>query len=99
MFSSTIALGWSSPTLPQLLASDSPLPITASEGSWIVSLIKVGAFLAIIPATWLMNKLVFLSGNYMIVFIIVVVKLFNKTELVENRLYCMVLFQQLYLGY
>lgn len=47
---------WTSPTLPKLEASDSPIPITRDQGSWIVSLMGVGGILAPIPAGYLVNK-------------------------------------------
>ncbi|KAJ4436597.1 hypothetical protein ANN_16630 [Periplaneta americana] len=47
---------WPSPNLPKLEAPDSPIPITRDEGSWIVSLVGVGAMMATMPAGYLVNK-------------------------------------------
>lgn len=35
---------WSSPTLPKLLADDSPIPTTPDQSSWIVSFYVIGSF-------------------------------------------------------
>ncbi|XP_058821008.1 facilitated trehalose transporter Tret1-like [Topomyia yanbarensis] len=34
---------WSSPALPKLLSEDSPVPMTADEGSWMVAIQAIGA--------------------------------------------------------
>ncbi|XP_001865011.2 facilitated trehalose transporter Tret1-like [Culex quinquefasciatus] len=38
------AAGWSSPAIPALKREDSPVPITADQGSWIVSILSIGSF-------------------------------------------------------
>ncbi|EAT32798.1 AAEL014968-PA [Aedes aegypti] len=40
-----LCMSWSSPALPKLVATDSPIPITADEGSWIVSTLSIGLML------------------------------------------------------
>ncbi|XP_055538397.1 facilitated trehalose transporter Tret1-like [Wyeomyia smithii] len=37
------AAGWSSPAIPALKQDDSPVPITADEGSWIVAILSIGS--------------------------------------------------------
>ncbi|XP_058461854.1 facilitated trehalose transporter Tret1-like [Malaya genurostris] len=37
------AAGWSSPAIPALRRADSPVPITADQGSWIVSILSIGS--------------------------------------------------------
>ncbi|XP_059490948.1 facilitated trehalose transporter Tret1-like [Neocloeon triangulifer] len=49
-FSAGTILGWSSPALPLLQAENSPLPVTADEGSWLGSLLTLGALLGAAPA-------------------------------------------------
>lgn len=34
--------GWTSPTLPKLLADDSPIPTTPDQSSWITSMLIIG---------------------------------------------------------
>ncbi|XP_065077609.1 facilitated trehalose transporter Tret1-like [Ochlerotatus camptorhynchus] len=34
---------WSSPAIPKLMEDDSPIPITADEGSWVVAIQAIGA--------------------------------------------------------
>lgn len=41
-------LGWASPYLAQLIADDSPLPLTTDEASWVASLLNLGRFLGAI---------------------------------------------------
>ncbi|XP_069688588.1 facilitated trehalose transporter Tret1-like [Periplaneta americana] len=77
---------WPSPNLPKLEAPDSPIPITRDEGSWIVSLVGVGAMMATMPAGYLVNKvgrkpllvflaLPFLASWFLIIFARSVVEL------------------------
>ncbi|KOC68302.1 Facilitated trehalose transporter Tret1 [Habropoda laboriosa] len=51
------ALAWTSPVLPQLYAEDSWLPITANEGSWISSLLAVGAIAGAFPSGSMADKM------------------------------------------
>ncbi|XP_019550523.3 facilitated trehalose transporter Tret1-like [Aedes albopictus] len=48
---------WSSPALPKLLAADSPIPITADEGSWIVAFQPVGAIFGPIFSSVAMDRI------------------------------------------
>lgn len=43
-------LAWTSPVLPMLQAPGSRIPITSDEGSWVGSLIAIGAIIGSIPA-------------------------------------------------
>uniref|UniRef100_A0A182JUH7 Facilitated trehalose transporter Tret1 n=1 Tax=Anopheles christyi TaxID=43041 RepID=A0A182JUH7_9DIPT len=43
LVASVACAGWSSPALPALRGPNSPIPITPDEGSWIVSLLSIGA--------------------------------------------------------
>ena len=55
-FSLGTAVGWSSPSIPKLMAADSPIPITIEESSWIAAFIELGVVIASLPAAWLMEK-------------------------------------------
>ncbi|XP_050073086.1 facilitated trehalose transporter Tret1 [Anopheles maculipalpis] len=43
LVASVACAGWSSPALPVLRGSNSPIPVTPDEGSWIVSLLSIGS--------------------------------------------------------
>ncbi|XP_022172838.1 facilitated trehalose transporter Tret1-like [Myzus persicae] len=43
-------LAWMSPALPMLLSADSKIKMTADQGSWVGSLIAIGAIFGSIPA-------------------------------------------------
>ncbi|XP_067006760.2 facilitated trehalose transporter Tret1 isoform X2 [Anabrus simplex] len=43
-------LAWTSPTLPELQAPNSSLPLSVEEGSWVGSLVAVGALAGAFPA-------------------------------------------------
>lgn len=58
MLSVAASYGWTSPTLPILLADDSPIPITNDESSWIVSFITIGTILGPIPSFLLVDRYV-----------------------------------------
>lgn len=51
------ALAWTSPVLPQLYLEDSWLVITKDQGSWISSLLALGAIAGAIPAGPMADKL------------------------------------------
>lgn len=53
-------IGWPSPTLPKLLAEDSPIPITPDQSSSIVSISVVGTITGPIPNSFLINRLLVL---------------------------------------
>lgn len=53
------AFGWSSPSLPILLSSETPLasgPLTLNQASWVASVISLGSMLAIVTYGWLIEK-------------------------------------------
>jgi len=43
-------LAWMSPAMPMLLSADSKIKMTADQGSWVGSLIAIGAIFGSIPA-------------------------------------------------
>ncbi|XP_069690031.1 facilitated trehalose transporter Tret1-like isoform X2 [Periplaneta americana] len=49
-------LAWTSPVLPELQAANSTLPVTLEEGSWIGSLLAVGAIAGSLPAGYLADR-------------------------------------------
>lgn len=53
---SFISFGWASPSLPRLLEPGGPVQITVEQGTWIVSCLKIGQFIAPIPAAWMMDR-------------------------------------------
>lgn len=44
-----VMLGWTSPTMAELLGPDSPIPMSVGESSWAVSVINVGLITGSIP--------------------------------------------------
>ncbi|XP_049880712.1 facilitated trehalose transporter Tret1-like [Pectinophora gossypiella] len=50
-------VGWTSPTLPILLAPDSPIQTTADQSSWIVSLMILCSAVSPIPASYLADRI------------------------------------------
>ncbi|CAK9800036.1 Facilitated trehalose transporter Tret1-2 homolog [Anthophora plagiata] len=51
------ALAWTSPVLPQLYAKDSWLPITKDQGSWVSSLLALGAIGGAYPSGTMADKM------------------------------------------
>jgi SP family facilitated glucose transporter-like MFS transporter 8 len=49
-------LAWTSPTLPELQSTNSTLPVTPGEGSWIGSLMAVGAIVGAVPAGFFADR-------------------------------------------
>jgi MFS transporter, sugar porter (SP) family len=49
-------LAWTSPTLLELQSPNSTLPVTPEEGSWIGSLVAVGAIAGALPAGYLADR-------------------------------------------
>jgi SP family facilitated glucose transporter-like MFS transporter 8 len=49
-------LAWTSPTLPELQSTNSTLPVTREEGSWIGSLVAVGAIAGALPAGYFADR-------------------------------------------
>ena len=50
------ALAWTSPVLPKLMTKDSWFPITEEEGSWVSSLLAIGAIAGALPSGTLSDK-------------------------------------------
>lgn len=50
MFAVGIATGWNSPSIPKLIAADSPIPLTMAEGSWLITIAVYGLLLTSYPA-------------------------------------------------
>ncbi|XP_058789150.1 facilitated trehalose transporter Tret1-like [Phymastichus coffea] len=50
-----ILSGWSSPYLAQLTSSDSPLPLTFDQASWVASLLNLGRFVGAITGAITVN--------------------------------------------
>ncbi|KAJ9581443.1 hypothetical protein L9F63_023375, partial [Diploptera punctata] len=49
-------LAWTSPILPELQSTNSTLPVTPDEGSWIGALVAVGAIAGALPAGYLAER-------------------------------------------
>lgn len=56
MLSVAASYGWTSPTLPKLLAEDSPIPITPDESSWIVSILVLASIFGPLPTAFLVDR-------------------------------------------
>ncbi|XP_058066098.1 facilitated trehalose transporter Tret1-like [Anopheles bellator] len=56
MLSVAAAYGWTSPTLPKLLADDSPLPLTPDESSWVVSILVLTSIAGPVLSAWLIDR-------------------------------------------
>lgn len=50
-------LSWTSPVLDQLKASNSKIPITNDQGTWIASLLAIGAIIGAVPSGIIADKL------------------------------------------
>lgn len=50
-------LAWTSPVLDQLKSVDSTIPITKEQGTWIASMLAIGAILGAVPSGILADKL------------------------------------------
>jgi SP family facilitated glucose transporter-like MFS transporter 8 len=48
-------VGWAAPTIPALLAEDSPIPMSADESSWMVAMLSVGCVVGVIPLAYFAN--------------------------------------------
>lgn len=55
-FSTSLANGWNSPSIPKLRAPDSPVPLTGDESSWVIVIAVVGMFVFSYPASYLMDR-------------------------------------------
>ncbi|XP_034952225.1 uncharacterized protein [Chelonus insularis] len=73
------ALAWTSPVLPKLGATDSWLPITPEQGSWVSSLCAIGAMVGALPAGAMADKLgrkkalLFLSGPFLLSWLLILI--------------------------
>lgn len=54
-FSTSLASGWNSPSIPKLRAPDSPIPLTGDESSWVIVIAVVGMLVFCYPASFLMD--------------------------------------------
>lgn len=54
-FASGVCLAWSSSALPMLAGKDAQVQVNASQGSWIGSIITLGAVFGAIPAGTIVN--------------------------------------------
>lgn len=50
-------LAWTSPVLDQLKTPDSEIPITKDEGTWIASMLAIGAIIGAVPSGILADQL------------------------------------------
>lgn len=57
MFSTGVAGGWNSPTIPKLIADDSPIPMTLEQGSWLITVAVFGMLVTAYPTVWLSHRL------------------------------------------
>lgn len=58
LLSAGIALGWNSPSIPKLLAPDSPIRMTREEGSWLIIVAVIGLLITSYPASWIADRCV-----------------------------------------
>ncbi|XP_054278042.1 facilitated trehalose transporter Tret1-like [Macrosteles quadrilineatus] len=69
--------GWINPLLVRLLASDSELPMTADQSSWVVALIELGDLFSPLPAAYFVDTigrkplLLYTSPMYIVSWILV----------------------------
>lgn len=56
MFSAGVAGGWNGPTIPQLVADDSPIPMTLDQGSWLITTAVFGLLVTAYPTVWLSRR-------------------------------------------
>lgn len=63
-FSAGIANGWNSPSIPILTAVDSPIPMTADQGSWLIQVAVLGLLVTSYPASWMTDQYLFLTISY-----------------------------------
>ncbi|XP_015590202.1 facilitated trehalose transporter Tret1 [Cephus cinctus] len=84
-------IGWTSPTLPLLKSSNSPLPITSNEASWIASFYLLGAVPGNIIAAFLVNHLgrkisLLLAGAPLLLGWVLILVAWNPYVLYASRL-------------
>lgn len=61
LFSAGVANGWNSPSIPILVAPDSPIPMTPNEGSWLIQVAVLGLLITSYPASWMTDRCVCVS--------------------------------------
>lgn len=72
------ALAWTSPVLPKLSAEGSWFPVTEEEGSWVSSLLAIGAIAGALPSGTLAEKigrkkaLLILAGPFLLSWLIII---------------------------
>lgn len=52
-----LSTGWSAPALPKLLSNSSTIPTTLDEGSWLASMLSLGATASVVPSLCSVNYL------------------------------------------
>lgn len=57
LFAAGIASGWNSPTIPRLMAADSPLHVSSSTAAWLIQIPLLGEVLSSLPVAWLSDRL------------------------------------------
>lgn len=57
MFAGGMAFGWPAAALPKLRSPSSDLPLTSSDGAWIVSALQMGACLGPLFSAFLVNRI------------------------------------------
>ncbi|KAK0183248.1 hypothetical protein PV327_001307 [Microctonus hyperodae] len=73
------ALAWTSPVLPKLAVKGSWFPVTSDEGSWVSSLLAIGAIAGALPAGTLADKLgrkkslLSLAGPFVLSWILIII--------------------------
>lgn len=71
-------LSWTSPVLDQLKSGNSRITISAEEGTWIASLLPIGAIIGAVPSGYLADKLgrkkaaILIAIPYIISFLLIV---------------------------
>ncbi|XP_057339495.1 uncharacterized protein LOC130676995 [Microplitis mediator] len=72
------SLAWTSPVLPKLAAKDSWFPVSEDEGSWVSSLLAIGAIAGALPAGPLADKLgrkkalLLLAGPFLLSWVMII---------------------------
>lgn len=73
------ALAWTSPVLPKLAVEGSWFPVTSDEGSWVSSLLAIGAIVGALPAGTLADKLgrkkalLSLAGPFILSWVLIII--------------------------
>ncbi|XP_017771111.1 PREDICTED: facilitated trehalose transporter Tret1-like [Nicrophorus vespilloides] len=55
--STGMLFGWATPSLPQLLSPDSPIPLSDSDGSWLAVMPCIGAVVGCLAAARIVDKI------------------------------------------